>query len=53
MSEYEVELCRKMLNYCAMSCNKVENKTFSEIRERLEFLFDKEVIEQAIERLTT
>ena len=52
MSDYEIELCKQMLNYCAMSCEKVKYKTFSEIENKLEFFFDKEVIDEAVNQIT-
>jgi hypothetical protein len=50
--DVHIKVCKQMLNYCAMSCEKVKYKTISEIENKLEFFFDKEVIDEAVNQIT-
>lgn len=52
MNEYEIELCIKLISYSFWSCEKTKNKKLYEIREYIENFFDKEIIDEAMERLT-
>lgn len=51
MSNYEVELCLKILEHAAFS-KRTENLRPSEIKVALSLFFDNETIEKAVEHIT-
>ena len=49
-NKYSIELCSKMLQYCAFA-KRTENYRASEIKKALERFFDVPIIEEAIKTL--
>lgn len=45
---YAETLCITMLRYTALHCKKTEDFKASEIKEKLEFFFDKEMIDDMV-----
>lgn len=50
---YEETLCITMLRYTTCSCNKTENLKASEIKEKLEVFFDREMIDDMVKLIVS
>ena len=46
--EYPLRLCVEMLSFCTFSCETTQDMTSSEIKDKLAFFFDREIVEQAV-----